>query len=352
MAHGPTSAQPADTEYRVGCSSWLDASLLAEGSFYPAPRMTAEERLQWYARFFECVEVNATYYALPSFHNSQLWAERTQPGFEFAVKAYSLMTGHHPKAQGLPTELRALLPQPLPVNARGDVERKHFTLEALDLCFEWFRAALTPLAEAGKLSYILFQFAPWIGYSPNGLKYLAALPERLPGWRIAVEFRNPSWIPQRTDELLRFLADHGLIYVAVDCPWQPFIPAVTAEWAVLRLHGRNAQGWEAQMKGKQPTVAEKYDYLYSPEELQSLAETVRRFHGQVRRVYTKFNNNNRDYPVRNALALRPLLGQATPALEALRAEYEATHKERPRPRRARLPFLPPKQSDTQGELSV
>ncbi len=55
---GPT--EPVETAYRVGCSSWLDPSLLAAGTFYPDPKMTAEDRLRWYARFFNCVEVNAT----------------------------------------------------------------------------------------------------------------------------------------------------------------------------------------------------------------------------------------------------------------------------------------------------
>jgi uncharacterized protein YecE (DUF72 family) len=327
------------TEYRVGCSSWLDPSLLAAGTFYPDPQMTAEDRLRWYARFFDCVEVNATYYALPSYRNSQVWAERTPPGFEFAIKAYALMTGHHPKADRLPKELKALLPPQLPTNARGEIDRKHFPTEALDLCFGWFRDALAPLDEAGKLSYILFQLAPWVGYSPKALDYLASLPERLPAWRLAIEFRNPSWIPKRTEEMLRFLVDHGLAYVAVDCPWQPLIPAATrGDLAVFRFHGRNVKGWEAQQKGQQPTVAEKYDYCYTPEELQELAGGVRKFHGKARRVYAKFNNNNWDYPVRNALAFRRLLGQAVPDLEASRGEYQPPSG-RSR-RRAQLPFLP------------
>ncbi len=326
VLHSPS--EPVETEYRVGCASWLDASLLAEGRFYPAPRMTSEERLQWYARFFDCVEVNATYYALPSYHNSMLWAERTPPGFEFAVKAFALMTGHHPKAQALPKDLRALLPQPLPVNARGEIERKHFPKEALDLCFDWFRDALAPLAEAGKLSYVLFQLAPWVGYSSKALDYLASLPERLPGWRTAVEFRNPSWIPRRAEEVLKFLAEHGLIFVAVDCPWQPLIPAATVDWSVLRFHGRNVKGWEAQVKGKQPSVAEKYEYLYSPEELEGLARTARGFHGKVRRVYAKFNNNCQDYPIRNGLGFRQLLGQLAPDPEALQAEYKPAARRR------------------------
>lgn len=301
--------------------------------------MTAEDRLRWYARFFDCVEVNATYYALPSHRNSQAWVSRTPAGFDFAVKAYALMTGHHPKAQGLPKEFKALLPQPLPVSPRGDIDRKHFPPEALDLCFEWFRDALAPLAEAAKLSYTLFQFAPWIGYSPKALEYLASLPGRLPGWRLAVEFRNPSWIPKRTDEVLRFLADHGLAHVAVDCPWEPLIPAATTgDLAVLRFHGRNVKGWEAQQKGRQPSVAEKYDYCYPPEELRELAGTVRKFHGKVRRVYAKFNNNNWDYPVRNALAFRRLLGHDVPDLEAVKVEY--TPSARRSRRRPSLPLFP------------
>jgi uncharacterized protein YecE (DUF72 family) len=74
------------TEYRVGCASWLDSALLAEGTFYPAAIMTAEDRLR-YARFFDCVEVNATYYGLPAYHTSRAWVDRTPPGFQFSVKA-------------------------------------------------------------------------------------------------------------------------------------------------------------------------------------------------------------------------------------------------------------------------
>jgi uncharacterized protein YecE (DUF72 family) len=327
-----------NTTYRVGCASWLDTSLLAEGSFYPVPRMGAEERLRWYARFFEAVEVNATYYALPAYDTSRAWVERTPPGFRFAVKAYSLMTGHHAKAQALVKELRALLPREVPVNARGEVERQHFPREALDLCFGWFRDALAPLAQAGKLGYLLFQLAPWVGYASRALDYLGSLPERLPGWTVAVEFRNPSWIPQRTEEILKFLREHRLAYVAVDCPWQPLIPEATADTAVMRFHGRNVTGWQAQMRGKRPSVAEKYDYLYPPEELAALSETARSLEEEAATVHITFNNNNRDYPVRNGLQFRRLLGQPAPDPEVLKAQYVSA--ERPSSRGRRTPREP------------
>jgi uncharacterized protein YecE (DUF72 family) len=286
--------------------------------------MSAEARLRWYARFFDVVEVNATYYALPSPRNAQLWVARTPPGFLFHVKAYSLMTGHHPRALSLPPDLRLMLPEDVPLTRRGEVEHDRFPAAALDRCFELYREGVAPLAAAGKLGYVLFQLAPWVRYGDAALAYLASLPGRLPGWPVAVEFRNESWIPQRTDEVLRFLADHGLVFVAVDAPWQPLIPAVTtAGWASLRLHGRNARGWLAQLAGKEPSVAEKYDYLYGPDELAALGRQVRALAGHARRVAVTFNNNNEDYPVQNALDLRRLLGLETAALDARAARRPA-----------------------------
>jgi uncharacterized protein YecE (DUF72 family) len=278
--------------------------------------MSAEDRLRWYARFFDCVEVNATYYALPSPRNGQLWAARTPPGFLFHVKAYSLMTGHHPRAESLPADIALMVDEDAPRTRRGEIEHHRFPAEALDRCFELFRDGLAPLVEAGKLGYVLFQLAPWVRHSDATLAYLATLRRRLPGWTVAVEFRNPTWIPQRTDEVLRFLAEHGLAFVCVDAPWQPFVAAATAaDWVTVRLHGRNVAGWQAQLAGKEPTVAEKYDYLYGPEEMASIAERTRAFAGHARRVAVTFNNNNEDYPVQNALDLKRLLGLDAPELD-------------------------------------
>lgn len=332
---GGAGVEAGSTEYRVGCASWLDQALIASGGFYPRLSMSAEDRLRWYARFFDCVEVNSTYYALPSPRNATLWVERTPPGFLFQVKAYSLMTGHHPRADTLPADLRAMLPQEVPLRRHGEVDRDRLPAEALDRCFELFREALVPLAAAGKLGYVLFQLAPWVRHGEATLAYLASLPRRLPGWSLAVEFRNETWIPERTDAVLRFLAEYGLAFVGVDAPWQPFVSAVTAaDWAVLRLHGRNVQGWLAQRAGREPTVAEKYDYLYGPAELGEIAGRARAFHGRVRRVAVTFNNNNRDYPTRNALDVKRLLGLDAPDPEAVRAAW------RPAARR-RAPAVPP-----------
>ena len=187
---------------RVGICSWADPPLIESGAFYPKKSMSAEARLRFYARHFDVVEVNASYYAIPDVLTVRRWAERTPPGFVFHVKAWSLMTGHHPRAQALPADLQALLPAHPRRSARGEVLADEFPGEALDASFRLFRAALGPLETAGKLGYVLFQFAPWVHYEPRRLDYLASLPARLPGWTLAVEFRHRSWFPDHADETL------------------------------------------------------------------------------------------------------------------------------------------------------
>jgi uncharacterized protein YecE (DUF72 family) len=178
------------------------------------------------------------------------------------------------------------------------------------------------LAAAGKLGYVLFQLAPWVRYGDAMLAYLASLPARLPGWPLAVEFRNETWIPERTAEVLAFLARHDLALAAVDAVWQPWVEAAPgAGWTILRLHGRNRQAWRDQLAGRELTVAEKYDYRYDAEELGEIAGRVRRLHARARRVAVTFNNNNEDFPVQNALDLKRLLGLPVPDLAGLRAAW-------------------------------
>src|SRR5439155_129016 len=239
--------------------------------------------------------------------------ERTPPGFVFHVKAYALLTGHHPKPESLPAELVALLPRQPRRTRRGEIEATSFPPEAVDAAVRLFRAAVAPLAEAGKLGYVLFQFAPWVRFGAAWLDYLASLVERLPGFTIAVEFRHRSWFPEHAAETLAALAGARLAHVIVDAPVAagavPRVTAATAPSAVFRLHGRNAEGWLRQLRGEKPTVREKYDYLYSEAELRELVPEIGRIGEEAEQVFISFNNNNRDYPVRNALMLRRLLGR-------------------------------------------
>jgi len=275
--------------------------------------MTAESRLRYYASVFDGVEVNSSYYAIPDIRNTLRWVERTPPGFVFHVKAYSLLTGHHPRAETVPADLAALLPRSPRRTRRGEIDASSFPPEALDRAFRLVRTALRPIAEAGKLGYVLFQFAPWVHFEPGRLDYLASLPERLPGWTIAIEFRHRSWLPDHADETLRALSGARLAHVIVDAPAAghtvPRVTTVTAPTAVFRLHGRNAHGWLRQLRGEEPAVREKYDYLYSEAELREFLPEIEGVSEEAEEVFISFNNNNRDYPVQNALMLKRLLGQ-------------------------------------------
>src|SRR5574341_1440064 len=203
---------------RVGICAWADPALIASGGFYPKKSMSAEARLRFYASAFDCVEVNSSYYAIPDARNVLRWVERTPPGFVFHVKAWSLMTGHHPKAESVPAELQALLPRTPKRTRRGEIDAGGFPPEAIDAAFRLFDAAIAPIAAANKLGYVLFQFAPWVHFDQARLAYLAGLPERLPGATIAVEFRHRSWFPDHGAETLRALRETGLAHVIVDGP--------------------------------------------------------------------------------------------------------------------------------------
>src|SRR5207248_6156990 len=191
------------------------------------------------------------------------WAGRTPSGFLFNVKAYGLLTGHQLDAARLPDTLKRMLPRGAP--ARGRVASSVFGPKARAWAFAEVRKALRPLRLAGKLGYLLFQLAPWVKSTDETRSYLSTLRGELPETIIAVELRNRSWFGPHTDETLQFLAQHGLAYVSIDGPRSratvPFVPALTSPAAVFRLHGRNFKGFLAQLQGKGPTVAEKYDYL-------------------------------------------------------------------------------------------
>jgi uncharacterized protein YecE (DUF72 family) len=280
--------------------------------------MSAEARLRFYASVFDVVEVNSSYYAIPDVLTVRRWAERTPPGFVFHVKAWALMTGHHPRPQSLPADIARLISPRARRTHRGEIDAGEFPPQALDEAFRLFRAALVPLAETGKLGYVLFQLAPWVHCNDARLEYVASLPARLPGVTVAVEFRHRSWLPDHAHEAFTTLRRAGAACVIVDAPAAagavPRVTQRTSPVAVFRLHGRNAEGWLRQVRGEEPAVREKYDYLYTEAELRELVPEIDETAADAEQVYVSFNNNNRDYPVRNALMLKRLLGQPSQSL--------------------------------------
>lgn len=296
----------------VGTASWTDPSLIASGRFYPLDAKTAEERLRFYATQFPIVEVDSTYYGMPAEKTASLWAERTPDGFIFNIKSFALFTHHPAQPRSLPKDIREALPQHL-------LDKRHIyyndvPAELRDEMWGRFHSALLPLAAAGRLGVVLFQFPPWFLPGRKSFAHLDALPERVPGYTPAVEFRAPAWLDEEhVEQTLRFLSERGLPYVVVDEPQGthasvPPVTAVTAPVAVVRFHGRNRAAW-AKRGGD---VAEKYDYLYDGRELGEWAPRILRMAEEARAVHVLMNNCREDKAVVNARQLAMLLHSTPP----------------------------------------
>ena len=291
----------------VGTASWTDKALIASGRFYPPEVKTPEERLRFYAQQFPLVEVDSSYYALPTAQNAGLWIERTSPSFVFDVKAYRLFTQHQTPPEALPKDVR---------DALGPFDKKHVYYRDLppelqEELWRRFLDGIEPLRQAGRLGVVLFQFPPWFIPSRASFAHILDCQARMPGFQLAIEFRNRTWLaPGRAADVMAFEREHGLAHVVVDEP-QGFASSVPTLWevtcpdiAVVRLHGRNAETWER--KGLQSSGA-RFNYLYGQDELKTLAGEVRSLSGRARRVHVLFNNNYGDYAQRNAADFQRLM---------------------------------------------
>ena len=296
---------------RIGTCSWADDALATR--WYPRS-LPSRERLGYYAQRFSTVEVDSTYYAVPTVEIVQGWVDRTPPGFVMHVKAFGLMTRHPVKLEQLPPELR----DGMPVDERGRVDRPPPELRAL--VFRQFLDALEPLRSAGKLGGILFQLPPYIVWKPASLDYLEWAADQVGADRMLVEFRHRSWLAEDARaEVLRWLEARGMAYVTVDAPKvealnvPPTVVAATAPLAYVRFHGRNAGTWNARGGG----AAKRFDYLYGEDELREWVPPLRALASEAHEVYAFFNNNNvsdgvAQAPAGAALLRRLLEGERVP----------------------------------------
>ncbi len=290
----------------VGTCSWADKSLIDCNCFYPAEAKTPEARLRFYASRFPIVEVDSTYYGLPTDANAGLWVERTPEEFVFDVKAYRLLTHHPTPPETLPKDLREALG---PLGEKRRLYYRDFPAKVRDEVWQRFAEALLPLDSAGKLGVVLFQFPPWFMPNRESKEYIVEAQERLPQYRIAVEFRNSLWFAERGRErTLDFMRENKIPLVCVDEPqgMQSSVPPVaeaTAEVALVRFHGRNREMWER----REATTGDRFDYLYSEDELKEWIEPVERLAKEAREVHLLMNNCVRDKAVVNAGQMRALL---------------------------------------------
>jgi uncharacterized protein YecE (DUF72 family) len=264
---------------RLGTCSFADEGLVK--SWYPRGVSTSKARLHYYAERFDTVEVDSPYYHLPDPGVTRSWAERTPPEFTFHVKAHKTMTWH----EGEPS----------------------------DEAFVAFRASVEPLELSGKLRGILMQYHPRFVKSADALAELERVRPRLEPLVPLVEFRHRSWMePDERADTLAFLETNGLAYVSVDTPMTRASnviarhAAATGPVAYVRFHGRNEKTWNI----KAEKSSERFDWMYSPEELAEWVEKLGRLSSDADEVYALFNNNRDDFAPRSAVILRGLLDEA------------------------------------------
>jgi len=291
-------------ELRIGTSGWSYPTGKGtwNGIFYPPSRgrkssVPGFDELTYYAEHFNTVEVNSSFYGPPKPEVSRAWAARTPHGFEFSLKLYQKFT--HPsmyKAKHLgdlpatPEELDALAR----VN-QADVDQ--------------FKASIDPLASTGKLGALLAQFPPSFKDSPAARAYLEWLLRTFKTYPVAVELRHSSW-SDHIGETLGLLDAFGAAWTQIDEPKfrfsirQNWLPNVTSFY-YMRLHGRNAAQWWTH-----GATEDRYNYLYSNEELEPFAETAVSARALVKKVYLYLNNHFAAKSVANAVAVKHLVEDA------------------------------------------
>jgi uncharacterized protein YecE (DUF72 family) len=283
-------------EIRIGTSGWSYPSGAGTwtGIFYPAGRARPRgagkfDELAFYARHFDTVEVNSTFYRVPDPAVTRTWAERTPSGFEFSLKLFQKFT--HPDMF-----LKATGENPWDLGQK-DVDA--------------FRASIDPIAEAGKIGALLAQFPASFKNEPDSRAYLEWLLARFRGYRVAVELRHRSW-SDAPGETLSLLADLDAAWAQIDEPKfrfsirQNLLPNIRTFY-YLRLHGRNAAQWWKHEKSE-----DRYNYLYSPQELEPFAEAAKQASREVKKAYLYANNHFSAKSVANAAILKHQLGQDLP----------------------------------------
>jgi uncharacterized protein YecE (DUF72 family) len=238
-------------------------------NFYP-PELDKKEQLRYYSRFFDTVEINFTYYALPYPHIFKKMSEKVGQDFVFSVKAHSSVTHTRDfKIEGI----------------------KHFII------------SLQPFIEKDRMGSILLQF-PWaFKFSKENLKYLNRLREDFGELELSVEFRNISWLRKETIE---YLKDLNIGFCNLDEPGLkgllPPTSIITSETGYVRFHGRNEINWWRPKYSYQ-----RYDYLYSREELAEWVPRIKKMAEGTKKTFIYFNNHYRAQAVRSAKILQELI---------------------------------------------
>jgi uncharacterized protein YecE (DUF72 family) len=280
------------------------------------------DELRFYAEHFDTVEINSTFYRVPLVATAKQWAARTPPGFEFSLKLFQKFT--HPEMFYKSASSRASRGSEEPED--DDLRKIAHPLDVDQKDVDGFRAAIDPLAEKGKLGALLAQFPASFRNAADTRGYLEWLLERFQGYMVAVELRHSSW-SDAAAETFQLLDAFDAAWTQIDEPKfrtsirQKLTPpsrqpvrasdqkgaANAKSFYYLRLHGRNAKQWWSHDKSE-----DRYNYLYSTEELRPFADAVKTASREVKKAYLYANNHFSAKSVANAAILKHEVGQPVP----------------------------------------
>ncbi len=271
---------------RVGTAGWKYKDW--DGIVYPKPKPRSFDELAYLARYFNTIEINSSYYGAPRPSAAKKWAESVaeNSAFQFTAKLFHSFTH----------------------------ERKPAPNDEKD-----FKDGMTPLVEAGRLGALLLQF-PWsFRNSRESREYLIDLHRQFREYPLVLEVRHASWTEPGILDLLAEL-DIGLCNIDQPLFKRSIKPGAEATSAIgyIRLHGRNYKTWFAESAN----VRERYDYLYSVDELAPWIDRVKDIARRTKNTYMVSNNHNIGKSTTNALQLTSILkGEPVPAPPTLLQHY-------------------------------
>ncbi|MGH9356112.1 MAG: DUF72 domain-containing protein [Terriglobia bacterium] len=277
---------PTPSIVRIGPAGWSYPEW--RGIVYPKFRSRGFHELEYLAQFFSTVEINTSFYNPPRPAVVTEWIRQVEHNQDFTFTAKLWRGFTHDR------------------NASPQDERI-------------FKDGIVPLAEARRLGALLLQF-PWsFKNEAENRQYLAALCRRFAEYPLVVEVRHSSW---NQEDVFEMLAELGVGFCNIDQPLigRSFGPGqnVTAPVGYVRLHGRNYKEWFA--VNRDP--GERYNYLYSQEELEPWHERIKNIAEQCRVTFVITNNHARGQSVANAIQLAALImGNAVQCPESLLTEY-------------------------------
>lgn len=266
-----TEKEKQNPEFFYGTAGWSYADW--EGTVYPFPKEQGFNPLLFLSKNFQFVEVNTTFYHIPSLKLTSGWVKKTEsiPYFNFWIKIFQNFT-HKRK-----------------------IEKPEI---------DGFVDSLNPLVQAGKLAGLLAQFPYSFKLTTENLEYLNKLQALFQTFPLAVEFRHNSW---NRDEIFDFFKEKKMIWVNIDQPVISQSLPLTAEvthpiLSYFRLHGRNYKSWFSN-HGRDA----RYDYDYRAQELKSIAEKIKKLTELAKKVFISGNNHYKGQAIKNLKELKKII---------------------------------------------